>query len=454
MNKILKKTVYCSLIALIISSCNDAQVEQPFQNNNIKAFDATDLNIDVGAYKSYTVSKTDNLFLEDLSKRSFRFFVEHSDINTGLTLDRAATDGSPSKTNISSSAATGFALSAFCIAAQRGWIPNSEAQNRIRKTLKFLYEKAPQEHGWYLHFMDQKTGDRRWKSEYSTIDTALLLGGVLAARQYFKSDSEIYSLATKIYERVDFAWMMDKSTNLLSHGWTPEDGFIPYHWDTYSEHMILQILAIGSSTHPIPPEAWKAWKRTTTNYAGYTYLNSGPLFTHQYSPSYVDFRHRKDTNSDLQTDFFVNSVKATKAHKQFCLDISKQFSGYKENIWGITASDSAKGYLAWGGPPLTPDIDGTVVPCAAGGSLMFTPDITIPALQAMQHDFGNKIYGRYSFVDAFNPITGWVNPDVIGLDIGITLLSAENLRTGNIWKWFMQNPEIPRAMDLIGLQKY
>jgi len=144
-------------------------------------------------------------------------------------------------------------------------------------------------------------------------------------------------------------------------------------------------------------------------------------------------------------------VTATRAHRQFCIDLSREFPGYSENVWGITASDSAKGYVAWGGPPRDPAIDGTVVPCAAGGSLMFTPDISLPALKTMHEKFGKRIYGRYGFTDAFNPNTGWINPDVIGIDVGITLLSAENLRTENVWRWFMRNTEIPQAMHLVGL---
>jgi hypothetical protein len=147
-------------------------------------------------------------------------------------------------------------------------------------------------------------------------------------------------------------------------------------------------------------------------------------------------------------------VIAPRVHKAFCLSLAPEFPGYTENIWGITASDSARGYVAWGGPPRHRRIDGTVVPCAAGGSLMLAPEITLPALREMHAKFGEKIYGRYGFVDAFNPNNGWINPDVIGIDVGITLLAAENLRSGNVWRWFMRNPEVPRAMQLVGLTKY
>jgi hypothetical protein len=406
------------------------------------------------ARSSAKLTASDDAFLEDLSRRSFAYFLEQSDPKTGLTLDRARTDGSPHKEDrryVASIAATGFGLTALCIAAERRWINSSAARERVRATLKFFADQAYHDHGWFWHWMDSRTGERMWKSEVSSIDTALLLGGVLTARQYFRNDREIVRLATKIYERVDFPWMLNGDPYILSHGLREESGFITHRWGKYSENAILYLLAIGSPTHPIKPESWYAWDRDWVTYGEYKYLSSGaPLFIHQYSHAWYDFRGRRENRSP-HVDYFENSVVATRAHKAFCLDLAKEFPGYTENIWGITASDTAKGYRAWGGPPRKGPLDGTVVPCAAGGSLMFTPDITIPALREMKEKFGEKIYGRYGFTDAFNPNDGWVNPDVIGIDVGITLLSAENARTGNVWRWFMRNPEAGRAMRLIGL---
>jgi hypothetical protein len=402
------------------------------------------------------LSARDEAFLEDLSRRAFRYFEDHADSHTGLVLDRAQTNGAAHDANhpsynIASSASTGFGLTALCIAAERGWISRAKARERVRQTLRFFAQRAPQERGWFLHWMDRRTGERRWQSEYSSIDTALLLGGVLTARQYFRDDAEIKRLATLIYERVNFKWMLAGHATLLSHGWKPETGFLKPRWDTFSEHLILDLLAIGSPTHPISPRSWRAWQRKHITYAGYTYLTGGPLFTHQYSHAWVDFRNWRESWSPF-TDYFANSVAATRAHREFCLSLADEFPGYSENVWGITASDSAKGYVAWGGPPRDPAIDGTVVPCAAGGSLMFTPDIALAALQTMREKFGDRVYGRYGFTDAFNPNTGWTGPDVIGIDVGIILLSAENLRSGNVWRWFMRNLEIPRALRLAGLR--
>ena len=294
--------------------------------------------------------------------------------------------------------------------------------------------------------MDKTTGERRWRSEVSSIDTAIVLGGVLSVKQCFQDDAEIVNLANKIYERVDFKWMLNGNPYLLSHGWREESGFIPTRWDTYSEHALLYFLAIGSTKFSISPEAWYAWKRDFVTYGDYKYLaGDTPLFIHQFSQAWLDLRGRRERRPP-NVDYYENSVKATRAQRQFFIDISKEFPTYSANIWGLTASDSQKGYIAWGAPPRPTSLDGTVVPCAAAGSLMFTPDISLAALREMKEKFGDKIYKNYGFVDAFNPRTGWTDSDVIGIDLGITLLSAENLRSGKVWFWFMQNPEINYAL--------
>ncbi|HQR31600.1 MAG TPA: glucoamylase family protein [Blastocatellia bacterium] len=404
--------------------------------------------------KSASHPSTDSAFLEDLSRRLFRYFQEQTDPITGLVLDRARTDGSihdEAHRNTASIAATGFGLTAWCIAAERGWVNRKETRQLVFNSLTFFAERAHHDHGWFWHWMNWRTGERVWTSEVSSIDTALLLGGILTCRQYFHHDKEIVRLATKIYERVDFPWMLNGHPHLLSHGLREESGFITYRWENYSENAGLYLLAIGSPTHPISPESWRAWKREWVSYGPYKYLShNAPLFIHQYSHAWVDFRGRREVHSP-NVDYFENSVIATRAHRQFCLDLAKEFHGYSKHIWGISASDSAKGYVAWGGPPRHEAIDGSVVPCAAGGSLMFAPELALPALSEMRRKFGDRIYGRYGFADAFHPVNGWVNPDVIGIDVGIMLLSAENLRSKFVWRWFMRNPEIPRAMKLVGL---
>jgi hypothetical protein len=317
----------------------------------------------------------------------------------------------------------------------------------------------PQERGWFFHFVNLRTGAREWQSELSSIDTSLLLAGVLTVRRCFADDPEVVKYADAIYRRVDFQWMLAGHPTLLAHGWKPESGFLQSRWDRYCELMILYLLAIGSPTHPIDVDSWQAWSRPLTTFQGYTYVSGpDPLFVHQYSHAWIDFRGRLDrspTNADTlrAVDWFENSVTATRAHRAFCLTLAADFPAYSGTVWGITASDSKKGYVAWGGPPRHSAIDGSVVPAAAGGSLMFTPDLSLPALREIHKRYGSRIYGRYGFADAFNPNDGWVNPDVIGIDLGITLLSAENLRSGHVWEWFMANAEIQHALDRVGVTR-
>jgi hypothetical protein len=411
-------------------------------------------SFDVAAAQHRHFSARDSTFLEDLERRSFQYFWDQASPKTGLVLDRTRTDGTAADEDhryIASIAATGFGLTAICIASERGWITRATARERARTTLRFFADRALHEHGWFYHWMEVNTGERRWRSEVSSIDTALLVAGALTARQYFREDSQIVELAAKIYERIDFPWMLNGHPTLLSMGWRPETGFIKARWDDYSEHPILYLLAIGSATHPITAEAWYSWKRNWNEYAGYRYLGKTPLFTYQYSHAWIDFRGRRETRGE-RVNYFENSVNATLAHRQFCIDLAKEFPGYGPNVWGISASDSAKGYVAWGGPPRDPAIDGTVVPYAVAGSLMFVPTLATAALRTMRTNYPN-VYGRYGFADAFNPNNGWINRDVIGIDLGITVLSVENARTGNVWRWFMRNSEIKRALDLAGLKK-
>ena len=391
-------------------------------------------------------------FIKDLQHRAFLYFQERADPQTGLVLDRAKADGSPEPRRVASIAATGFGLTALCIGAEHGWIARPAAEARVLATLRFLSTRLPREHGWFYHFIDMQTGERQWKSELSSIDTALLLAGVLTTRAYFGEHSEIGRLAESIYEAVDFPWMLNGNPHLLSMGWKPESGFLSDRWDRYCELMILYLEAIGSPTHPIPADSWYAWRRPHVRYAGYDFISVAPLFTHQYSHAWVDFRGLAETRGE-HTNWFQNSVTATKAHRDFCINLRSKFPDYGPDAWGITASDSAKGYLAWGGPPMDPAIDGTLVPCAPGGSLMFTPAIALAALEHMHTMLDGRVYQHYGFVDAFNPLTHWIDPDVIGIDQGITLLSAENMRTGNVWRWFMRDGHIREAIAKVGLRR-
>ena len=403
------------------------------------------------------ISAEDSVFLEDLSKRSFRYLWENTNPKNGLTLDRAGTDGTRKPVghrsyNIASLAASGFALTSNCIAADRGWVTKAEAIERTRNALDFFANRAFHKNGWFYHWMDYETGERRWNSEVSSIDTALLLGGVLTVKQCFADNREIGQLADKISQRVDYRWMRADNQYLLSHGWKPETGFLKNDWENYSEQMILYILAIGSQTHPISPNYWYAWERKWTEYGGYRYLATvSPLFIHQYSHAWIDFRNRREYRPPF-VNYFENSVKATRAQQKFfALELSREFPKYSATMWGMSASDSQRGYVAWGAPPRHESTDGSVVPYAVAGSLMFTPDIALPTLKEMKNKYGDKVYGKYGFADAFNPHNNWVNPDVLGIDLGISLIGAENLRSGKVWHWFMQNEDARRAFKLIAL---
>lgn len=360
--------------------------------------------------------------------------------------DRALANGNDNNTHtMSSIAATGFGLTSLCIGDRRGFGKHSDIIKRVRDTLRFFVHVPVNEHGFFFHFVHMETGQRWEKCEVSSIDTSLLLCGVLTSRQYFE-DQEIRDLATKIYDRVDWPWMLNGGST-LSMGWLPESGFLKARWVHYCELMMIYLLGIGSPTHPLSADTWKAWARPVIRYQGIEYISGNdPLFTHQYSQAWFDFRKKRDS----YTNYFENSIKATKAHKLFCLSLHDRFPDYSDNLWGISASDYVNGYTAWGGPPPQGPIDGSIVPCATGGSLSFLFDDCIRVLRNIRGRYAEKGWGKYGFVDAFNPLTGWYDPDVLGIDLGITMLMAENHRTGFVWNTFMKNPEAQSAMQKAG----
>jgi hypothetical protein len=394
------------------------------------------------------ISPEDDQFLDELERANFRYFWEQSDPHTGLTRDRANVRG-PDKNNTASIAATGFGLTALCIGHKRGYAPANEIRARVLATLQFLWKKMPTHRGFYFHWANPQTGERIWDSEVSSIDTAILLCGVLTCRQYF-DHAGIRALAYDIFARVDWSWVSE-DTELLPLGWTPEFGFLPYRWDYYSELMMMYLLGLGSTTHPLPVSAWSAWKRITFEYDGMRYIGSyAPLFVHQYSQAWFDFRGRRDKYAD----YFKNSTIATEVHRRFCLELHSRFPDYTDDLWGITSSDSAHGYVVWGGPPEIGPIDGTVVPSAPAGSLPFLPQPTLRVLKNIRANFAARAWCNYGFIDAFNPITGWYDTDVIGIDTGITMLMAENLRTGFVWEMFMKNREAVVGLQKAGFQVY
>jgi hypothetical protein len=388
----------------------------------------------------------DDQFLDAIERAAFQFFWEQASTTTGLIKDRAYAAGGNDNRPVASIASTGFGLTAFCIGHKRGYGDPTEIQTRVSTTLTYLLNQFTNVNGFFYHFADMNTGARAWSSELSSIDTSILLCGVLMCRQYFQ-DAQIQSMATQIYQRVNWPWMLNGKTT-FSMGWTPENGFITSRWDTYSELMMIYLLAIGSTTYPVAASSWDAFARPTLTYLGLTYITnmSAPLFIHQYSHAWFDFRNK----SDSYTNYFNNSVTATQAHKLFCLSLQGQWADYQSNLWGISASDSANGYTVWGGPPAMGPIDGTIVPCATGGSVAFASSDCLSVLRNIKATYP-AAWQRYGFVDAFNPLTGWYDADVIGIDLGIMMLMAENQRTGLVWQTFMTNPEAQNAFLAVGM---
>ena len=395
---------------------------------------------------SFGLSSEDERFLNDLEYSDFLFFWEQSNPVTGLVKDRTSVR-TQDRGILASIAATGFGLTAWCIGQKRGFIPYEKARDRALATMHALWHWAPNHRGFFFHWVNVETGERVLNSEVSSVDTAILLCGVLMCRAHF-NDPEITKYATQIFDRVEWNWLSE-DTPLLPHGWTPEGGFLPYRWDYYSELMMMYLLGMGSSSYPLPANTWDVWKRTIFEYHGLRYIGSfAPLFIHQYSQAWFDFRGKRDHYGN----YFDNSAIATDVHRRFCLDLAKQFPDYSDDLWGITASDSATGYQVWGGPPAMGPINGTVAPSAAGGSLPFQPKAAMRVLRTIKDRYGTNAWSRYGFVNAFNPLKNWYDRDVVGIDTGITMLMAENVRTGFVWETFMKNPEAQRGMEKAGFK--
>ncbi len=401
-----------------------------------------------GAPPANALPPEDDALLEELEHANFLYFLEQANPTTGLVRDRCNLRAPGKNADVASIAATGFGLTALCIGEKRGYIARREARQRTLAALQFISSRLPSHRGFFYHFANLNSGERTWDSEVSSVDTALLLCGVLTVREHFRL-AAITRLANRIFNRVDWKWLSE-DTSLLPHGWTPEVGFLPYRWDYYSELMMMYLLGLGSASYPLRAETWNAWKRTLFEYDGLRYIGSfAPLFVHQYSQAWFDFRGKRDRYAD----YFHNSAIATEVHRRFCIELGRQFPDYSDDLWGITASDSAKGYVIWGGPPAIGPIDGTVVPSAAGGSLPFLPQPTLRVLRTIRTRYA-QAWGRYGFVNAFNPLTNWYDSDVVGIDTGITMLMAENLRTGFVWETFMKSPEAQRGMRRAGFRRY
>ncbi len=426
----------------------------------------------------------DEAFLDDLQRRTFRFFWDTTNPANGLARDRYPTP------SFASMAAVGFALTAYPIGAERRFVSRAGAAERVLATLRFL-DLAPQgdaptgmtgHKGFFYHFVDMNTGTRFEKTELSTVDTALLLGGMLFCQSYFDrpAEAEIRELVDRIYARVDWRWSQARAPT-IALGWSPEGGFLPYDWIAYSEAMLVYILAIGSPTHALGPESWTAWSaglpKHWTVEEGQQHVRFGPLFGHQYSHVWVDFRGIRDAfMREKGLDYFENSRRATIAQHAYALRNPMGWKGYGERLWGLTACDGPadvtldvdgrsrtfRSYSARG--PVDFD-DGTIAPTAVGGSVPFAPELCIPTLKAMREDHGQHLYQQYGFLDSLNPSVppslplkhgrhvpgrGWYDGDYLGIDQGPILAMVENHRSGLVWDVMRSNPHIRRGLQRAG----
>jgi hypothetical protein len=436
---------------------------------------------------SWTPTTRETAFLDTVQQRTFAWFWEQTDPVKGLTPDRWPTP------SFSSVAAVGFALTAYPIGAERGYISRAEARDRVLATIEFFWT-APQgpepsgvagHKGFFYHFLDIESGHRFQQVELSTIDTSLLLAGMLFCQSYFDRDEpaerRIRELADSIYRRVEWDWIQPRAP-LVSMGWKPEEGFLPYDWTGFNEAMLLYVLALGSPTHPIDVTAWGAWTRSYRwgEYYGYEHVGFAPLFGHHYSHLWVDFRGIQDSYMRGRgIDYFENAERATRAQRAYAMDNPMQWRDYGELIWGLTASDGPVDremdvngtsrrfftYAARGASFTEVRDDGTIAPTAAGGSVPFAPDITIPALIEMRERYGDALFTRYGFLDSFNPTfvfdvplqhgrvlpeLGWVNGDHLGIDQGPILGMIENYRTDLVWDVMQTNPHVVRGLCRAG----
>ena len=416
--------------------------------------------------------------LARLQADTFKYFLREWNPENGLIPD-STRKGAPC-----SIAAVAFALTVYPIGVDRKFISRKEAIKRTLRKLRFFHDgpegkgaDAIGYRGFYYHFLDMTTGRRTWNSEVSTIDTAYLLAGALTAAQYFdretKDESEIRNLTDALYRRADWHWARNGALT-VTLGWKPETGFIKYRWTGYSEALILYVLALASPTFPLPAESYRAWTRTYkwTNLYGHEFLYAGPLFIHQLSHMWIDFRGIQDEYMrEKAIDYFENTRRAIYVQQQYAIRNPKGFKGYCEYIWGVTASDGpgpAKrringrtvrfyDYVARG-IPNGPD-DGTLAPWAVLASLPFAPEIVLPSLNYFNQQFP-EMTSHYGFKCSYNPTfadarknrNGWVSLGYYGLDQGPIVAMIENYRTGFLWRLMRNCPYIVEGLRRAGFK--
>ena len=407
----------------------------------------------------------DDVFLERLQRTAFEYFRRNTNPVNGLVADTTRF-GAPS-----SIAVVGFALSAYPVGVERAWMKRADAVTRSLAALRF-FESSDQSgspgatgyHGFYYHFLDMRSGRRMWHSEISLIDTTLLIAGMLTAASYFdgatQDECELRRLAETLYRRVDWRWAQ-RERGAVTHGWKPECGFLNYGWEGYNEALLLYVLGLGSPTHPLTEESYRAWTVTYQweNLYGYDLLYAGPLFIHQFSHAWIDFRGiRDDFMREKDCDYFENSRRATYVQREYATRNPRGFAGYANDRWGISAGDGSSmpprlvagrrqsfyGYAARG-VPYGPD-DGTISGPSTLSSLPFAPEIVLPALRSMarEGDSGDAWIHASGFNETVNEggPDGWISAGAFGLDQGMIVLMIENYRSGLPWRLGRTNPWI------------
>lgn len=425
--------------------------------------------------------------VDEMLKRSFHFFWDLADPETALIPDRY-----PSQ-RFCSIAAQGFGYTCYVIAADRGWVTRHEAAQRVLKSLRF-FEGLPQSdavdaggyHGFYYHFLDMDTGRRYAKCELSSIDTTLLMAGVLVCESYFDDDSatevEIRKIARRLVSRIDWQWMVAPSGHVCM-GWKPESGFLEAEWKGYDESILLHVIAAGSEESAISPAAYEKYTSTYhwETFEGQPHINFGPLFGHQYSHMFIDFRGQRDAvNRQRDLDYFENARRATLSQIAYAKANPKNFVGYGANEWGLTACDGpgfgeveyqgrkvrVHNYSARGIAGDYDNDDGTIAPTAAGGSYPYTPDRSHSALKHFWEMNDGALVGRYGYFDSFNrtfmargqinetadPNKIWINGDYIGIDQGPILIQVVNHQDGLIWQLMKKSPTIQRGLQRLGFE--
>jgi len=415
--------------------------------------------------------------LETLQREAFNYFLYETNPVNGLVIDKTATDWP------ASIAATGLALAAYPVGVKRGFISHAAAVERTLATLRFFWNSpqgpeadATGYQGFYYHFLDMQTGRRARQCELSTIDSAFLLAGALTAGMFFDAptgdEQEIRTLADGLYRRANWQWAQNGGAT-VTHGWRPESGFLEYRWEGYDEALLLYILGLGSPVHPLPRSSYDAWTSTYRweRCYGYDYLFSGPLFTHQLSHVWVDFRGIQDAfMREKGIDYFENSRRATYVQREYAIANPLGFADYGAECWGLTASEGPGpdtmmvagierqffDYVGRG-VPYGPD-DGTMAPWAVAASLPFAPAIVLPTLDYCIHDLKLTESNRYGFKASFNPTYpvasgeahGWVSPWHFGINEGPTILMIENYRTGLLWQLMRGCPYIVEGLERAG----